>query len=131
MPTFQSFQDIEAWQNARELTKQIYRITNAGLFAKDFGLKDQIRRASVSIMANIAEGFERNGRGEFVQFLAIAKGSVGEVVSHTFVALDQGYITKEESDRLIALATETGRKIGALMNYLQRSNLRGTKFRSR
>ena len=130
MPTFQSFQDIEAWQNARELTKQIYRITNIGLFAKDFGLKDQIRRASASIMANIAEGFERNGRGEFLQFLAIAKGSTGELMSHIIVALDQEYITKDESARLMALATETSRKIGALMNYLQRSNFRGVKFRS-
>ena len=79
MPTFRHFDDIEAWQRARELTKVVYQLSGRGQFAKDFGLRDQIRRATVSIMANIAEGFERDGTGEFIQFLAIAKGSAAEV----------------------------------------------------
>ena len=78
MATFQRFEEIEAWQRARELTKKIYRITREGPFARDFGLRDQIRDASVSMMSNIAEGFERSGTGEFTQFLAIAKGSAGD-----------------------------------------------------
>lgn len=90
------FEDIEAWQKARELTWAVCDCSKTGLFAKDFGLRDQIRRAAVSIMSNIAEGFERGGSAEFFQFLAIAKGSAGEVEAQLYVALDQGYITKDE-----------------------------------
>jgi four helix bundle protein len=82
-------------------------------------------------MSNIAEGFERNGRAEFVQFLAIAKGSVGEVISQTYVALDQGYISEQEFRDLVKLANQTGRKIGALISYLSRSEIRGSKFKPR
>jgi len=129
MSTFQRFTDIEAWQKARELTCEIYRVSNSGSFSKDFGLRRQIRDASVSVMSNIAEGFERNGTAESVQFLAIAKGSAAEVASQLYVASDQGYVTKDEFDRLIALAEETSRKIGALMKYLRRSGIKGVKFR--
>jgi len=80
-------------------------------------------------MSNIAEGFDRNGTDEFIQFLSIAKGSAAEVVSELQVALDQDYVTQEEFAQLAALATETGRKIGALMGYLRKSGIRGTKFR--
>jgi four helix bundle protein len=129
MSTFQNFTEIEAWQKARELTSRIYAVSKRGAFAKDFGLRGQIRNASVSVMSNIAEGFDRNGTAEFVQFLAIAKGSAAEVASQLYVAQDQSYVTAAEFDQLIALATETGRKIGALMNYLRRSGIKGAKFR--
>jgi four helix bundle protein len=129
MATFRRFEQIEAWQKARELTNDIYSVTKRGLFSKDFELRAQIRSASVSIMSNIAEGFERNGTAEFVQFLAIAKGSAAEVASQLYVALDQQYIDTEEFDRLSALTTETGRKIGSLMSYLRRSGIKGAKFR--
>jgi len=89
MATFNNFEDIEAWQKARQLTKRIYEITKKGALAKDYGLKDQIRRASVSIMSNIAEGFERGGNKEFIQFLSTAKGSSGEVRSQLYVIVDQ------------------------------------------
>ena len=92
MATFKTFEDNDAWQRSRELTNLIYKVTAEGAFSKDYGLKDQIRRASVSIMSNIAEGFERSGTGEFAHFLATAKGSAGEVRSQLYVALDQGYI---------------------------------------
>lgn len=92
MGEIESFQDIEAWQKARILTKSIYEVTKNGAFAEDHGLKNQIRRASVSIMSNIAEGYERGGNKEFKQFLAQAKGSTGEVESQLFVARDIGYI---------------------------------------
>ena len=130
MATFQRFEEIEGWQIARRLTFEIYGASKKSPFAKDFGLQRQIRDASVSIMANIAEGFERSGSGEFQQFLAIAKGSAGEVISHLYVALDQGYINDEEFNRLEKIARDTGRKIGGLMGYLRQSRLRGPKYKT-
>ena len=103
MATFKKFEDIEAWQKSRELTNAIYRITKEREFSTDFGLKDQIRRAAVSIMSNIAEGFERSGTGEFAQFLSTAKGSAGEVRSQLYVAFDEGYI---DTDKFEYLARE-------------------------
>jgi four helix bundle protein len=129
MPSFKTFKDIKAWRQARELTKEIYAISKDGAFGKDFGLRDQIRRASVSIMANIAEGCERSGTGEFVQFLSMAKGSAGEVESHLYVAFDLGYLSKPTFDRLSSKTIETARLIGALMQYLRRSGIKGEKYK--
>lgn len=129
MPTFKTFKDIEAWQQARELTRGIYAISNNGAFARDFGLRDQIRRASVSIMSNIAEGHERSGTGEFVQFLSMAKGSAGEVESHLCVAFDLGYLDKLDFDRLSTTTARIGRLIGALMQYLRKSGIKGGKYK--
>jgi four helix bundle protein len=129
MPSFKTFKDIEAWQKARRLTSDIYAISRDGAFAKDFGLRDQIRRASVSVMANIAEGHERGGTGEFVQFLSMAKGSAGEVDSHLCVALDLGYLDKATFDRLSSATTETARQIGALIRYLRNSGIKGGKYK--
>jgi four helix bundle protein len=108
------FEDIVAWQKARVLTREIYRVTDATGFARDFGLKDQIPRASVSVMANIAEGFERAGRAEFHQFLVVAKASCAEVRSHLYVALDVGYITEDVFCELSNMTEEVGRIIGGL-----------------
>jgi four helix bundle protein len=94
--TFQKFTDIEAWQKARKLTFEIYEVTKRVPFSRDFELRGQVRDASVSVMSNIAEGFDRNGTAEFIHFLSIAKGSAAEVVSQLYVGLDQKYITKEE-----------------------------------
>src|ERR1041385_6908458 len=122
------FEDILAWQKARELTRQVYTCTKVGAFERDFGLKDQIQRASVSTMGNIAEGFERGGDKEFIQFLSHSKGSCGEVKSHLYVALDQGYVTSANFDALSGQATEVSRLISGFMSYLQTSDLRGKKF---
>jgi len=103
------FEDIQAWQTARELTCQIYAASKTGEFARDFGLRDQIQRASVSAMANIAEGFERGGDREFLQFLSQAKGSCGEVRSHLYVALDQHYLPEAQFNELYSQATNTSR----------------------
>ena len=130
MPTFRHFDDIEAWQRARELTKVVYQLSGRGQFAKDFGLRDQIRRATVSIMANIAEGFERDGTGEFIQFLAIAKGSAAEVLSHAYVALDQGFIRQADLDSLSDKTLRVSRMIAALRIYLRKSGTRGLKFKA-
>ena len=130
MPAFRHFDDSEAWQRARELTKVVYQLSGRGQFAKDFGLRDQIRRATVSIMANIAEGFERDGTGEFIQFLAIAKGSAAEVLSHAYVALDQGFIRQADLDSLSDKTLRVSRMIAALMIYLRKSGTRGLKFKA-
>jgi len=129
MATFKKFEDISAWQKSRELTKEIYSVTGQGSFSRDFGLKDQIRRASVSIMSNIAEGFERSGSGEFMQFLATAKGSAGEVRSQLYVALDQDYITRTRFEVMANSATQISRMISGLMSYLRKSGVKGTKFK--
>lgn len=123
------FEDIQAWQKARELAAMVYQVTGRGAFARDFGLKDQIRRAAVSIMSNIAEGFERNGNREFQQFLAIAKGSVGEVKAQLYVALDASLIDQPMFQRLYTCAQEVASLIAGLIRYLKRSPLRGSKYR--
>lgn len=112
--SIQSFTDLIAWQKARELTKNIYIITSQQCFRSDFALKDQIRRASVSIMSNIAEGFERASRRDFHKFLVIAKGSCAEVHSQLYVALDAKYIEKEKFDMLLESTREVSRIIGGL-----------------
>jgi four helix bundle protein len=129
MPTFQKFEDIDAWQKARELTKEVYRISNDGLFSRDFGLRDQIRRASVSIMSNIAEGFERSGSGELMQFLSVAKGSAGEVKSQLYIARDQEYIDQETFDGLFNAACEISKMINGLMSYMRSSAIKGIKYK--
>ncbi len=120
MATFQRFEDIEAWQKGRELTREVYQISRNGAFSKDFALRDQIRKACISITSNIAEGFERNSIVAFRHFLSIAKGSTGEVKSQLYVALDEGYIDQATFDRLYGLATSTIRQIGGLMRYLRK-----------
>ncbi|MDI6763736.1 MAG: four helix bundle protein [Thermodesulfobacteriota bacterium] len=129
MATIEKFEEIEVWKKARELTSEIYTISNRGAFLKDYGLRDQIRRACISIMANIAEGFERGGTGEFLQFLGIAKGSTGEVRTHLYIGLDQGYINKEMFERLYNFTNEIGGMVGRLMNYLRKTKIKGVKYK--
>ena len=129
MSKIQKFEDILAWQKARELTREIYTHARAGLFAKDFGLRDQVQRAAVSIMGNVAEGFDRGGDKEFIQFLSISKGSCGEVKSHLYLALDQQYVNSTQFDQLYKSADEVGRLLAGFMAYLKQSDLRGRKFK--
>jgi four helix bundle protein len=114
------FEDFIAWQKARKLTADIYRVTSEGNFARDFGLKDQIRRAAVSSMSNLAEGFERGRPAEFHQFLSIAKASCAELRAQLYVALDVGYINLPTFDRLMAQATEVGQILGGLRQSVER-----------
>jgi len=120
MSRVERFEDLIAWQKARELTKRIYEVTRQGDFAKDFGLKDQIQRAAVSIMSNIAEGFERGGRAEFHQFLSTAKASCAEVRSQLYVALDAEYLSQSAFDQLQSLAEEVAKILGALRASVQK-----------
>jgi four helix bundle protein len=122
-----NFEDLEIWKDARALTREIYQLTRDSKFSKDFALRDQIRRAAVSIMSNIAEGFERGGNQEFVQFLYIAKASCGEVRSQLYVALDQGYATSNDSEKLLQLFRRLSGMISNLITYLRESDMKGEK----
>lgn len=108
------FEELIAWQKARTLSREIYEVTRRGAFARDFGLSGQIQRAAVSIMSNIAEGFERGGRGEFHQFLSTAKASCAELRSQLNVALDVGYLDQQKFHVLLKHAEEVARIIGGL-----------------
>lgn len=115
------FEDMQAWQKARELTAGIYELTRTGEFAKDYALRDQIRRAAISVMSNLAEGFERSSRQEFHQFLSIAKGSCAEVRSQLYTALDAKLIDQEEFYKAMACAESTANLIGAFRSSVARS----------
>jgi four helix bundle protein len=123
------FEELESWKKARKLTNTVYEATGRGSFKLDFGLKDQIRRASISILSNIAEGFERSGDKEFLQFLAMAKGSCGEVRAQLYIAVDQRYLSQALFEKLSNNADEIGRLISGLMKYLSKSELKGSKYR--
>ena len=120
MKKITTFEDLIAWQKARELTREIYTVTKSGEFKKDFGLRDQIQRACVSIMSNIAEGFDRASRAEFHQFLVIAKGSCAEVKSQLYVAFDVGYISNKRFNKLKELTDEVLQIIGGLRAAVQK-----------
>jgi len=124
------FEDLEIWKEARCLTKEIYLLTSGPKFSKDFSLRGQIQSAAVSVMSNIAEGFERAGNQEFSQFLYVAKGSCGEVRAQLYVAVDQGYISANESEELLNAFKRLSSMIGSLINYLKRSGMKGAKYNS-
>ena len=113
------FEQLDSWQEARKLNQHIYRLTTDNGFRRDFALVDQIRRASISIMANIAEGFDRSSNKELIRFLYIAMASASEVKSHLYVALDREYIDKENFERVYAQTTKTGKLINAFISYLR------------
>ena len=129
MAKIEKFQDLEAWKMARKITKEVYDISKQDKFSRDFALVNQIRRAQISILSNIAEGFKRNGDKEFLQFLSIAKASNAEVYVQLYVALDQKYIDEARFKEIANDLEETGRIIGGLMKYLYQSELRGSKFK--
>jgi four helix bundle protein len=120
-----NFEDLNVWKQARQLTQEVYRLTKTEKFLKDFGLRDQIRRAAISVMSNIAEGFERGGNQEFVY---VAKASCGEVRSQLYVALDQGYVTADNSEKLLQLFRRLSGMISNLITYLRESDMKGEKF---
>jgi four helix bundle protein len=129
MPTFRRFEDIEAWQKARDLVRLVCAVSGRGRFAKDFVLRGQIRRAAVSVPSNIAEGFGRGGSGKFAQFLAVANGSICEVRSQLYLALGQGYLSQEDFAQLTEAATAVGSMVGGLMAYLRGSDIKGVRHK--
>lgn len=129
MGKVERFEDLIAWQKARELTRRIYEVSKSGSFERDYGLGNQIQRAAVSIMSNVAEGFERNKPGEFHQFLSVAKASCAELRSQLYVASDVGHVHKEDFEALMTLAEEVGKILGGLRASVQRQRdqQRGTR----
>ena len=118
MGKFNSFEETLSWQKSREFNKRIYLITASENFKKDFDFLRQIRRASISISSNIAEGFERNTDKEFIYFLYVAKASAGEVRSQLYLAFDLGYITKQEFEELLESVTEISKLLSGFIKYL-------------
>jgi four helix bundle protein len=125
----ESFEDLKAWKGSRELVNKVYSLTKGKDFAKDFVLVNQIRRAAISVMSNISEGFERGSNHEFIQFLYIAKASCGEVRSQLIIAHDQGYMDQRTLTEVGNLAKCISGMIGSLINYLGNSKLKGSKFK--
>ena len=130
MARIEKFEDIEAWKLARRATKLGYEVSLTERLCRDFALVNQIRRASISILSNIAEGFEREGNKEFLQFLSIAKGSCGEVRAQLYIAFDQNYIDEATFSSISETLKETSRTISGLMKYLKGADFRGSKFKT-
>ena len=130
MAMLQTFEDIDAWQKARQLSNMVYEFTKQDAFKKDYGLCDQIRRAAVSVMSNIAEGFDRGGNKEFIQFLFIAKGSTAEIESQLYVALDNGYINEEQFTEATTLTNAIKSLLSGFIRYLKKSEMKGYKFKN-
>ena len=128
MTTIRRFEEIEAWQTAREVTRLVYSLSNRGAFARDFGLRDQMRRAAVSIMSNIAEGFESTTQPQFVRYLGIAKASAGELRSQAYVACDAGYISTDQFESLTNLCRKCSGQISRFIAYLK-ANARSRQVR--
>jgi four helix bundle protein len=131
MATFKSFEEMQVWQKARILCTNIYTISTSTDLAKDYKLKDQINGSSGSIMDNIAEGFGRGGNQEFIQFLEISHGSACECQSQLYRILDRLYINKTLFDELFLLCSDIRKMILGLIHYIQRTNLKGVKYKNR
>ena len=119
MGTVKKFEELDAWQTGRALSNRVYDLTDDDPFASDFGLRDQIRRAAISVMSNIAEGFESRTRSQFIDFLGMAKASAGEVRSQLYVAQDQGYLKEEELNAASDLADKVSRQLYHLIRHLK------------
>jgi four helix bundle protein len=128
VPKIQRFEDMDCWKKARELTRSIYSVSLEDRFSKDFALRDQLRRSSISILSNIAERFERDGNKEFIQFLSIAKGSCGEARAQLYIALDQQYISESQFGPMSEMAIEISRMLSGLIKYLKQSDMVGRKY---
>ena len=119
MASIKTFEELAAWKKARELANAVYALTNDAPLAKDYGLRDQLRRASVSVLSNIAEGFERDTTPDFIHFLFMAKGSAGEIRAQLYIALDQNLISKGQFDTVSAAARQVSGIISKLITYLK------------
>ena len=131
MATIRRFEDLEAWTKSREFAKEVWKETQKGSFAKDYKLKDQINASAGSAKDNIAEGFGRGGRAEFVNFLTIAKGSNDEAKSQLYRAFDREHINEETFNRLYAIADEAAKTMNGLMEYLNKTEVKGLKWKDR
>lgn len=124
-----TFEELEVWQRANELSRRVFELSENGSLKKDFGLRDQILRSAGSISDNIAEGYERDGKRELIQFLSVAKGSAGELRSQLYRARDRGHITPEEFDELYRNVVSISKMLAGFIQYVKQSEYTGTKFR--
>ena len=129
MSSYKRFEDLPIWKEARTFSKRIYELSLTDKFSQDFRLCSQIRAAAGSIMDNIAEGFERNGNGEFKQFLYIAKGSCGETRSQLYRAFDYGYISEAQFETMKSLSEDISKSISNFIDYLSNTVIKGSKFK--
>jgi four helix bundle protein len=129
--TIKRFEDLEVWKKARTLANNVYEIICSGSLAKDFKLRDQMNGSSGSIMDNIAEGFERSSKLEFINFLSIAKGSAGELRSQLYRAFDREHVIQEKFTPLLDKTEEIGKMLGGFIDYLNKSEIKGKKFQNR
>ena len=128
MSKIEQFEDLEIWQLAREISNEVYDLFTTTGLGKNYALRDQMDRSSGSVMDNIAEGFERNGNREFIQFLSISKASCGELRSQLYRVLDRSYINEETFNQLREKVTLESKKISSFINYLVKSGYKGTKY---
>lgn len=131
MATIRRFEELEVWKKSRVLSQEIFKIISAGELSKDYKLRDQINGSSGSIMDNIAEGFERGGKAEFINFLSFSKGSAGELKSQLYRAFDRKYISQHTFTELYDMTTEIGKMLNGLIEYLNQSEVKGSKFKNR
>lgn len=128
MATYRTFEELDIWQKARAFANEVHTHINQGLLSRDFGLRDQLNRSSGSIMDNIAEGFERGGTKEFIQFLSFSKGSAGEARSQIYRAFDRRYLDESSFSSLLNDALEISKGLSGFMTYLSKSSIKGSKF---
>ena len=131
MATIQRFEDLQVWEKARAFSKSVFDLSQKGLFVKDFELKGQINRSAGSIMDNIAEGFDRSGKAEFINFLTISKGSCAETRSQLYRAYDRNYIDEGVLQKYLSQGEEIGKMLSAFITYLNKTNIGGVKFKDR
>ena len=129
MAVVKDFRELRCWQAARVLTKDVYALTKGGEFARDYGLKDQVQRAAVSIGSNIAEGFERDNNAELSRFIGYAKGSAGEVISQLYTAFDVGYITESQLQKLVAQLKEIGGMLSKVRSSVRAKEMKGLAYK--
>ena len=129
MAVVKDFRELRCWQAARVLTKDVYGLTKGGEFARDYGLKDQVQRAAVSIGSNIAEGFERDNNAELSRFIGYAKGSAGEVISQLYTAFDVGYITQSQLQKLVAQLKEIGGMLSKFRSSVRAKEMKGLAYK--
>ena len=129
MAVVKDFRELRCWQAARVLTKDVYALTKGGEFARDYGLKDQVQRAAVSIGSNIAEGFERDNNAELSRFIGYAKGSAGEVISLLYTAFDVGYITESQLQKLVAQLKEIGGMLSKFRSSVRAKEMKGLAYK--
>lgn len=129
MAVVKDFRELRCWQAVRVLTKDVYGLTKGGEFARDYGLKDQVQRAAVSIGSNIAEGFERDNNAELSRFIGYAKGSAGEVISQLYTAFDVGYITQSQLQKLVAQLKEIGGMLSKFRSSVRAKEMKGLAYK--